>query len=103
MQLKSGADEKTAEGRSALFDAVYANREQLEVIFRFFDTDGDSVISREEFRRGCAAINASAAVGETLDDPDRMLELIDRDGDGFIGPWHARITCVDSDCSCFIL
>lgn len=35
----------------AMFDAMYADREKLETIFRFFDTDGNGSISREEFHR----------------------------------------------------
>lgn len=35
----------------AMFDAMYADREKLEAIFRFFDTDGNGSISREEFHR----------------------------------------------------
>lgn len=35
----------------AMFDALYADREKLETIFRFFDTDGNGSISREEFHR----------------------------------------------------
>ena len=34
-----------------IFDAMYADREKLETIFRFFDTDGNGSISREEFHR----------------------------------------------------
>ncbi|CAM9342406.1 unnamed protein product, partial [Hapterophycus canaliculatus] len=35
----------------AMFDAMYADREKLETIFRFFDTDGNGSISRDEFHR----------------------------------------------------
>ena len=35
----------------AMFDALYTDREKLETIFRFFDTDGNGSISREEFRK----------------------------------------------------
>lgn len=71
-------------GGGALFSALYSNRERLEAIFMFFDTDKNGSISRDEFRRGCELINKHAPEGERLEDPDRMLDLIDLDANDSI-------------------
>lgn len=47
----SARAKKNVGNNEAMFDAVYADREKLETIFRFFDTDGNGSISREEFHR----------------------------------------------------
>mmetsp|Transcript_16481 Transcript_16481/g.38159 ORF Transcript_16481/g.38159 Transcript_16481/m.38159 type:complete len:560 (-) Transcript_16481:262-1941(-) len=64
----------------ALFDAMYANRSTLEIIFDFFDTNGDGIISREEFRAGCAVLNKSFPKESAIRDPDALLALMDLDG-----------------------
>lgn len=50
--VKLSARAKEGAGNNvAMFDAMYADREKLETIFRFFDTDGNGSISREEFHK----------------------------------------------------
>lgn len=50
--VKLSARAKKGVGNNeAMFDAMYADREKLETIFRFFDADGNGSISREEFHR----------------------------------------------------
>lgn len=50
--VKLSARAKEGAGNNvAMFDAMYADREKLETIFRFFDTDNNGSISREEFHK----------------------------------------------------
>lgn len=49
--VKLSARAKNLKDGEAMFDAMYADREKLEAIFRFFDTDSNGSISREEFFR----------------------------------------------------
>jgi hypothetical protein len=86
-----------------IFDAMYANRAILEVIFHFFDLNGencpspivikriplkvvfkmcpkgDGVISKEEFRKGCAVLNEKHPE-QAIQDPDTLLKMMDIDG-----------------------
>jgi hypothetical protein len=48
-------------------------------VFRFFDTNGDGMISREEFRRGCDIINMTLPSDQQLTDYDHVLNLMDFD------------------------
>ncbi|CAM9645564.1 unnamed protein product, partial [Phaeothamnion confervicola] len=82
VQLSERAKDQSRSG--ALFDAMYANRDRLEAIFRFFDSDGNGSISREEFQRGCAVINEALPEGERLENADAMLDVMDLDGDASI-------------------
>jgi len=71
----------SADDSEALFNAMYANRSTLEIIFNFFDTDGNGTISKEEFRKGCSVLNARLPPGSELTrDPDELLKLMDIDG-----------------------
>lgn len=58
----------------------YANRTTLEVIFNFFDLNGDGSISKEEFRQGCKVLNSKLPHHEAIQDPDALLRLMDIDG-----------------------
>jgi serine/threonine-protein phosphatase with EF-hand domain len=65
-------------------DCLYGQRKKLEAIFNFFDTNGDGVISREEFRIGCNFLNEHLPEGQKLTDIDHSLDLMDFDGNGMI-------------------
>lgn len=51
--LRAGMTKLSQQSDDALFNAMYANRGVLEMTFNFFDENGDGIISRQEFRRGC--------------------------------------------------
>jgi len=58
----------------------YANRATLEVIFNFFDTNGDGTISKSEFRHGCEVLNSKLPTDQRVSDPDALLKMMDIDG-----------------------
>lgn len=62
-----------------LFDAMYMNRAVLEIVFDFFDTNGDGTISPEEFHAGCKVINEKLPPSQHIADPVRILSLLDVD------------------------
>eukprot|EP00903_Cladosiphon_okamuranus_P008563 g8217.t1 len=83
--VKLSARAKEGAGNNvAMFDAMYADREKLETIFRFFDTDGNGSISREEFHKGCELINQQADDGEYLENIDVILGVMDMDNNDSI-------------------
>jgi len=63
-----------------MVNALYANRQKLQAIFAFFDKDGNGTISREEFQQGCEYINKHVSESEQIQNPDRILEIMDFDG-----------------------
>lgn len=64
--VKLSARAKKAGSKNvAMFDAMYADREKLETIFRFFDTDGNGSISREEFHRVRKAVTLETRIQNT--------------------------------------
>jgi len=77
------ASDKGDDAKAAL-DDMYGMRKQLETIFYFFDTNGDGVISREEFRAGCELLNSSLHPDCQLTNIERTLEVMDFDGSGTI-------------------
>lgn len=82
--VKLSARAKNVGNNVGIFDAMYADREKLETIFRFFDTDGNGSISREEFHRGCELINQQAKEGECLENMDTILDIMDMDNNDSI-------------------
>jgi serine/threonine-protein phosphatase with EF-hand domain len=76
-------ENKGVDAKSVL-DEMYGMRKQLETVFYFFDTNGDGVISREEFRDGCARLNSMLHPDCQLTNIDRTLEVMDFDGSGTI-------------------
>lgn len=80
--LKAGVhklDDVGSAETDMLFNAMYANRAILEVLFNFFDTNGDGVISKEEFRHGCEILNSRLPAGQQINAPDHLLEIMDID------------------------
>jgi Ca2+-binding EF-hand superfamily protein/diadenosine tetraphosphatase ApaH/serine/threonine PP2A family protein phosphatase len=69
-----------ADDSESLFDAMYANRATLELIFNFFDTNGDGSISKSEFRHGCEILNSKLPHEQQVSDPDALLKMMDIDG-----------------------
>ena len=67
------------EDGEVMMDALYANRKKLEVIFQWFDLDGNGKISREEFRQGCDILNETLDSDHKLRDYDRVLDMMDFD------------------------
>mmetsp|Transcript_27526 Transcript_27526/g.34406 ORF Transcript_27526/g.34406 Transcript_27526/m.34406 type:complete len:670 (-) Transcript_27526:400-2409(-) len=65
----------------SMVNTLYANRQKLQAIFQFFDKDGNGSISREEFQQGCEYINKHVSDSEQIANPDRILEIMDFDGD----------------------
>lgn len=72
----------TSGDNAAMLDTIYAQRKKLEAVFNFFDTNGDKIISPEEFRNGCAVLNEHLPEKQRLQDIDHMLQLMDFDGNG---------------------
>lgn len=72
------------EDAKSVLDDMYGMRRQLETVFYFFDTNGDGVISREEFRTGCERLNSSLHPDCQLTNIERTLEVMDFDGSGTI-------------------
>ena len=69
-----------SEDSEVLLNAMYANRNTLECVFAFFDTNGDGVISKEEFHNGCAILNKRLPKSQQITNPARILEVMDIDG-----------------------
>lgn len=65
-------------------DDMYGQRKKLETVFYFFDSNGDGMISREEFRQGCDVLNKNLHPDYRLTDIDHTLEMMDFDGSGTI-------------------
>jgi len=65
-------------------DDMYGQRKKLETVFYFFDSNGDGMISREEFRQGCDTLNKNLHPDYRLTDIDHTLEMMDFDGSGTI-------------------
>jgi serine/threonine-protein phosphatase with EF-hand domain len=79
--------------------AMYGPIEQLELIFRFFDKDGDGSISREEFKLGCEALNQQLPAEDRLDNYDAIMSMIDLDGSDSIDKNELFEVCIFF-CSC---
>jgi len=67
-----------------VMDDMYGQRRKLETLFYFFDSNGDGVISLEEFREGCAALNKNLHPDLQLTDIEHTLKMMDFDGSGTI-------------------
>lgn len=81
MNLRSNMQSLSAsEDTETFFNAMYANRNVLEVVFNFFDTNGDGIISREEFQQGCEILNQRLPESKKISNPDSILRIMDMDG-----------------------
>eukprot|EP01038_Epipyxis_sp_PR26KG_P013918 gene13918-18665_t len=79
----NGSPEKT-DGMAKSMDEMYGQRKKLETVFFYFDANNDGMISREEFRDGCAALNARLHPDCQLTDIDHTLNMMDFDQSGSI-------------------
>jgi len=73
-----------SEAQMGCMDQMYGQRRKLETVFYFFDSNGDGVISLEEFREGCRLLNKNLHPDYQLTDIEHTLELMDFDGSGTI-------------------
>jgi len=64
---------------------LFKNRAQVEALFRFFDANGDGMISPVEFKNGLLSL-AIVLNNSTLHDEhiEQMVKVIDKNGDGQI-------------------
>ena len=69
-------------GGGVAIEALYQHHEALTAVFRFLDTDGSGVVSREEFRDGVALLNARLPPRQQLPPPDDLFDALDLDGSG---------------------
>lgn len=72
------------EGKVVDMDALYSHRKRLEVMFSYFDVNGDGVITHEEFTVGCQLLNEHLPEGQKLTDISTILGILDFDGSGEI-------------------
>lgn len=61
----------------SIIEALYLHHKQLEVVFQYFDSDGDGVITKQEFLQGCEILNETLPNDEKLLDCERVLNLMD--------------------------
>lgn len=61
----------------AIIEALYSRAKELEVVFQFFDTDNDGIISRDEFSQGCEMLNAVLSPQDRLKDYLHVLDIMD--------------------------
>jgi serine/threonine-protein phosphatase with EF-hands len=66
-------------GNMLSMDSMYGQRSKLEAVFRYFDQNGDGMISRSEFKLGCDFINTTLPPDQHLKDYDHILTLMDFD------------------------
>jgi Ca2+-binding EF-hand superfamily protein len=79
MQFLRSLSTGNSEGENNL-GAMYGPIDKLELIFNFFDKDGNGQISRAEFRAGCEFLNQSLPPDAQLKNIDEILGMMDLDG-----------------------
>jgi hypothetical protein len=72
------------EANFGVMDDMYGQRKKLETVFYSFDTDGDGVISLDEFREGCEVLNKSLHPDCQLTNIDHTLQMMDFGGTGAV-------------------
>ncbi|KAF0685954.1 Aste57867_22206 [Aphanomyces stellatus] len=63
-----------------VFDALYANRKELEVVFCFFDQDNSGTISLDEFNRGIDLLNTHLPECDRWNDPCELFRQLNISG-----------------------
>jgi serine/threonine-protein phosphatase with EF-hand domain len=64
--LSSSSRDSIDSTEQCALDALYSHRNHLEVVFRYFDSDGDGVVTREEFAKGCNELNEKLEPGRKI-------------------------------------
>lgn len=67
-----------------LIHLLHSKRYELESLFRYFDFNGDGAISIEEFKEGLGALEDLVDHTFTETEVNRLVEIMDTDGDGDI-------------------
>jgi Ca2+-binding EF-hand superfamily protein len=73
-----------AEISTLTLDQLYGQREKLESIFAFFDSNGDGIISHDEFVEACDKLNESLDESTKLTNIENTLLMMDLTGSGAI-------------------
>ena len=76
-------DERAAPDDDAVEMVLSAHHRDLGAVFLMLDTDGDGVLSRNEFEVGCQVLNSTLATAQQFDAME-LFNLIDADGSGTI-------------------
>ena len=73
----SGDEEAVQAQNRKILNQLYPHRQQLESIFRSFDTDGNGTLSYDEFKTGCELLNEHMPEGkEAFHNPEQLWALL---------------------------
>ena len=76
---------KLSTSENGVIDAIYGMSSPLmHMMFDFFDENGDGIITKDEFQKGCKVLSEKHPDQHIFEDPDHLLKLIDLDGNQFI-------------------
>lgn len=67
-----------------IVSTLFEYRLELASAFRMFDTNGDGIITREEFRHGLVALTNLAGSPVTDMQADELMRVLDKDNSGTI-------------------
>lgn len=62
-----------------LVESIYAQGRHLEEVFRFFDEDNDGLILLPDLIAGCQKMNEQLPPGLRVQDPERIMRIINAD------------------------
>jgi diadenosine tetraphosphatase ApaH/serine/threonine PP2A family protein phosphatase len=65
-------------------EILYANHSMLVTVFKFFDMDGDGMISLQEFITGIHLLNKRLPAEKQIKDPEELFHALDLQGTGSI-------------------